>query len=299
MGDAPELRCPLVTPFDDDGDLDLDSLATLVDHLVHAGVDGMVPCGTTGEFASLTDEERRRVVETVVDAADGRVPVTAGVGGTAVDDVRAHIRDAEAAGADSVLVPQPYYGEQPSAEGNEAFFRDVLRDAPLPAFVYDIPSATGQELQTEAVLALADHDAVVGVKDSSGEITAVDAAIEGTPDGFTVWQGWDAGLVPALVMGADGGVSSMSHLVPQAMTDAVAAVAEGDIDRARVHQFEAIDPVFRVCAEHGFAPAIKAVLAEHGRIASDHVRPPQESLDPSERGEVLDALDDARNSKLD
>lgn len=292
MTDGPEVYCPLVTPFDDDAAVDERALANLVDHLVAAGVDGMVPCGTTGEFATLTDEERRTVVRTVVDAADGRVPVMAGVGGTAVEDVRERVLDAEAVGADSVLVPPPYYGGQASTDGNEGFVRAALVDTPLPAYLYNIPSATGQTLQTDAVVSLAEQDAIAGIKDSSGDVTAVDEILRRTPASFTVYQGWDAVFVPTLAMGADGGINALAHLYPETLADAAAAVADGDLDGARTHQFETIDPAFRACAEHGFGPVVKAVLAERDVIPSATVRPPRDPLSGADREAVLETLDE-------
>lgn len=291
MTDEFTVRTPLVTPMTDDGSVDEAGLRNLVDHLVSAGVDGLVPCGTTGEFAALTDDERRTVVETTVDAAPDDVPVMAGVGGTAVAAVRRRIREAADAGADSALVVAPYFGGQADDAGNEAFFRAVVDDAALPVVLYDIPSAVGQELSVDSVVSLAEHDAVVGLKDSSGDVTSLDAAIRRTPDGFAVYQGWDAGLVPALAMGADGGINAISHLYPDAFAAVADAVTSADLARARSVQHGTIDPAFDALAEHGFAPVVKAVLAERGVIASDVVRPPQERLAGPEREEVLDALD--------
>lgn len=291
MGGTFDVQCPIVTPIGDDGSVDTDGLVAVADALVDAGIDGLVPCGTTGEFAALTDDERRTVVRTTVRAADGRVPVMAGVGGTAVDDVRRRIRDAADAGADSVLVPAPYFGGQASREGNEAFFRAVLEEPPLPVYLYNIPSAVGQTLRPDTVVSLADRDAVVGIKDSSGDIAAFDEVVRRTPDEFEVYQGWDAGFVPALVMGADGGINSLTHLVADAFDAAVEAVTTGDIERARELQQETIDPPFAFCREHGFGPSIKAALAERGVIESDGVRPPQESLSESERAELIETVE--------
>jgi len=291
MTDSFDLRCPVVTPMNETGSVDLDGLETLVDHLVDSGVDGLVPCGTTGEFSALTDEERRAVVETTVDAADDRVPVMAGVGGTAVGEVRRHITEAAAVGADSVLVVPPYFGGQSSADGNAAFFRAVLDDSPLPAYLYNIPQTVGQALQVDAVAELADHESVVGIKDSGGDLTYFGDLLRRTPDDFEVYQGWDAAYLPSLAMGADGGINALSHVSPDAFHEVAEAVTEGDLERARRHQRETIDPAFEFCRDHGFAPSVKAALAHRDRIDSRTVRPPQESLDSQaldELGAVLD-----------
>ncbi len=291
MEDSFDLRCPIVTPMHDDGSLDLAGLESVVEHLITAGIDGLVPCGTTGEFTSLTDEERRTVIATTVDAADGRVPVMAGVGGTAVDSVRGHVDDADAAGADSVLVVPPYFGGQASAEGNESFFRAVLDDASLPAYLYNVPQTVGQEIPVDAVANLADHDGVAGIKDSGGDVTYFGDVLRRTPDDFEVYQGWDAAFLAGLSMGADGGVNALTHLFPEIMRDAAEAVAEGDLDRARGHQLATVDPAFAYSREHGFAPSVKAGLAARGVIESATVRPPLETLS-TRPDELLEASGD-------
>jgi 4-hydroxy-tetrahydrodipicolinate synthase len=291
MADSFDLQCPIATPMTDDGAVDVDGLKRVVEHLVSAGVDGIVPCGTTGEFSALTDAERRTVVETTVAAADGRVPVMAGVAGTAVGDVRRYVSEADAAGADSVLVAPSYYGGQSSADGNEAFFRAVLDDSPLPAYLYNIPQAVGQDLQAKAVVSLADHDAVVGVKDSSGDVTYFADLLRRTPDDFEVYQGWDGSFVPTMALGADGGINTLFHLFPDAFHDAADAVAAGDLERARTHQLETIDPAFEFCRDHGFAPAVKAALDHREVVESGTVRPPQEELPVDALEELSNALE--------
>jgi len=283
--------CPIVTPFDDDGRLDTDSLAALVEDLVSRGVDRLVPCGTTGEFAALTDDERQRVIETTVAAADGRATVMAGVGGTAVADVRDRIQTAAAAGADSALVVAPYYGGQATPEGNERFLDAVAAGASLPLYLYNIPSAAGQSLSAETVVALAERGRYDGIKDSSGDLTHFDEMIDRTPDSFAVVQGWDAQFVPSLVMGADGCIGAGTHLLAAAFVDAGGAVATGDLDAARRHQAARIDPLFRACLDHGFAPVCKAVLAERGVIASDAVRPPLVTLTAPDRHAIVETIE--------
>lgn len=282
--------CPLVTPLDDDGRLDTESLADLVADLVDRGVDRLVPCGTTGEFAALTDAERRRVIETTVEAA-GDATVMAGVGGTAIADVRDSIQSAAEAGADSALVVAPYYGGQASPEGNERFLDAVAAGADLPLYLYNIPSAAGQSFAVETVVSLAERGRYDGIKDSSGDLTYFDEVVDRTPDSFTVLQGWDAQYVPSLVMGGDGCIGAGTHLFPEAFTAAAQAVADGDLDAARTGQFEEIDPAFHACLDHGFAPVCKSLLAERGVIQTDAVRPPLVALDAEDRRELVADLD--------
>jgi 4-hydroxy-tetrahydrodipicolinate synthase len=284
--------CPMVTPFDADGRLDTASLRSLVDHLVDGGVDRLVPCGTTGEFASLTDEEHRTVVETTVDAADGRATVMAGVGGTAVADVRDRIAAAAEAGADSALVVAPYYGGQADPDGNEQFFDAVAAGADLPLYLYNIPGAAGQSIAVETVESLAERGRYDGIKDSSGDLTFFDELLARTPETFDVLQGWDAQYVPSLLMGGDGGISAGTHLRPGAFVRAGDAVADDDVAVARAEQFDAIDPVFRPCMDDGFAPVCKALLAERGVVETDTVRPPLVPVPGDDRRELADTLAD-------
>lgn len=288
LPDSTRIGCPLVTPFDgDDGEqaVDHDALASLVEHVVDGGVDALVPCGTTGEFSSLTPAERRRVIETTVDAAGG-VPVVAGASATSVGEARERIASAAEAGADAALVLPPYYLTASDPAGDQAFFARVAADSPLPIYLYDIPSVVGSSLAPETVSAVAEREPVVGIKDSSGDLAHVSEVVARTPDDFQVFQGYDALLVPAAYAGATGGINALSHLLPGEMTTAVDAVRSGDHDRARRIQRERIDPLFRFCREHGFAPAIKVALADAGVLPSAAVRPPLVLPDGDARDEI-------------
>ncbi|MWV65853.1 dihydrodipicolinate synthase family protein [Halorubrum sp. JWXQ-INN 858] len=275
---------PLVTPFSgpDAGSVDHDALAAVVEHAVDGGVAGLFPNGTTGEFASLTAAERAAVVETTVANAAGR-PVLAGVADTAVADVLDHADRAADAGADAVVVTPPYFHAESGEGGNRAFLRAVADGSPLPTFLYDIPSCTGNPLSAETVVALADHPNVAGVKDSSGDFSGFCRLLRETPDGFVLLQGFDALLLPSLRMGATGGVHALSNVVPEAFAALHrAAVGDGDgRDDGRadaVH--EAIGGLFDVCLDHGFAPATKAALRARGVVDDAAVRPPLCGVDP-------------------
>ena len=287
LTDSTRVGCPLVTPFDD-GEVDHDALAAVVEHVLDGGVDALVPCGTTGEFSSLTPAEQRAVIETTVDAADGDVPVVAGAAATSVGETRERIETAEAAGADAALVLPPYYLAASVPAGNERFFEAVAADSPLQIYLYNLPAYVGATLAPGTVADLADHDAVAGLKDSSGDLTHVDEVLASVPDEFEVFQGFDAGLVPATYMGATGGINALSHVIPGTMTDAVEAVRAGEHDRARRLQRERIDPLFRFCADHGFAPAVKVALAEMGVVPSAEVRPPLVLPGEDDRAEIAE-----------
>ena len=284
---------PIVTPFDGDGDVDTDTLASHVDALVEAGLDGMVPCGTTGEFASLTDAERRTVVETTVEAADGRVPVIAGAADTTVSGVLDRLRAADAAGADAGLVTLPYYHNSTAPAGQRAFLDAVADDAPLPVFLYDIPSTVGEPIDPDVLAAVAERDSVVGLKDTSGDVSAVDTAVDRTPDEFTVFQGVDALLYPSASLGVDGGIHALSQVVPEVFVALGEAIRDGDDERALTLHRRAVAPLFDRCGDHGFAPATKVAAAHRGYIPDPRVRPPLTLPDEAAREDIRADVDAA------
>ncbi|WP_050031910.1 dihydrodipicolinate synthase family protein [Halorubrum halophilum] len=284
---------PIVTPFDADGGVDTHALANHVETLVDAGLDGVVPCGTTGEFASLTDEERRTVIETVVEAADGRIPVIAGAADTSVSGVLARLRFAAEAGADAGLITLPYFHTSTDPDGQRAFFERVADDSPLPIYLYDIPATVGESIDPGVVADLAGHDSVVGLKDTSGDLTGIDAALRRTPDSYTVYQGVDAQLYPTASLGVDGGINALSQVIPEAYVALGEALRAGDDDRALALHREAIAPLFARCAEHGFAPAAKVAAGHRGFIPDPRVRPPLTLPDAAGREAIADDVDAA------
>ena len=296
LADDTRIGCPLVTPFGDDGAVDHDALAAVVEHVLDGGVDALVPCGTTGEFSSLTPTEQRAVIETTVEAAPADVPVVAGASATSVGETRDRIAAAADAGADAARVVPPYYLTASKPVGNERFFTAVAEETPLSTYLYNIPGPVGATLDPETVGSLAERDAFVGLKDSSGDLAHVDEVLARTPADFQVFQGFDAGLVPATYMGAVGGINALSHLVPETMTAAVDAVRSGDHDGARRLQRERIDPLFRFCAEYGFAPATKVALAALDVLPSAEVRPPLVLPDEDARAEVEAAVERVRRA---
>ena len=285
---------PVVTPFDPDGGVDADALASHVDTLVEAGLDGMVPCGTTGEFASLTDAEYRTVVETTVDAVDGRVPVIAGAADTTVPGVRERLAVAREAGADAGLVTLPYYHTSTAPDGQRAFLEAVADDAPLPLFLYDIPSTVGESIDPRVVGDVAtDHDSVVGMKDTSGDLSSLDAKIRATPDSFTAFQGFDSLLYPSFSLGVDGGIHALSQVIPEVFVALGEAIRAGDDDRALELHRRGIVPLFDRCADHGFAPATKVAAVHREFIPDPAVRPPLTLPDGAAREAIAADVDAA------
>ncbi|GGM68190.1 4-hydroxy-tetrahydrodipicolinate synthase [Halarchaeum rubridurum] len=288
-----DVLCPLVTPMDADGEIDDEGLDAVVRGVRDAGLDGFVPCGTTGEFASLTRAENRAVVERVRESAGDDATVIAGAGATSVPDTVDALTDAAEAGADAGLVVVPYFHTANAADGNARFLRRVAERSPLPIYLYNIPACTGSEIPVETVVELAGRDDVHGLKDSSGNFGYFTDALAATPDDFAVYQGVDDQLVPAGLMGASGGINALSNAVPEVFAAVREALNAGDDERARELGRGALKPLFAFCADHGFAPATKAALAARGRIDDDAVRPPLVELDEGARAALDAAVEDA------
>ncbi|MEF8842435.1 MAG: dihydrodipicolinate synthase family protein [Haloarculaceae archaeon] len=266
---------PMVTPTDGrDGGVDVSMLESYTEFLVEGGVHGLFPCGSIGEFPSLTREERRTVVETVADAA-GDVPVLAGCGATSVADVVALTEDAAEAGASAAVVVTPYYLGVDQA-GLRAFYEAVADRSPLPVVLYNIPQRTGVTLEVETAVALAEHGNVVGVKDSSGGMAGFFRTVEETSDDFAAIQGLSMLALPSLDSGAAGLISGAANVFPAALSALYEAHRAGEHDRAVAIANEVANPLVTAYADLPTAPALKHLVA----LAGHDVGPPVLPLSP-------------------
>lgn len=220
----------MITPFDDDGRLDLDTAAQLAAWLVANGSDGLVLAGSTGEASVLPDEEDVELVMAVRDAVD--VPIL--VGG-ATNDTAHSIELTErlsALGVDGILAVCPYYN-RPSQAGIEAHYRAVAAATDLPVMIYDIPVRSGRKIATPTILSLAEVPNIVALKDAAGSPAATAKVIADAPEGFEVYSGDDAMTLPLLAVGAVGVVGVATHWLGPVMAQMVDAFTSGDVDRAR------------------------------------------------------------------
>ena len=260
----------LVTPFSGDT-IDEAALRTLVERQVEAGVDGIVPCGSTGESATLSHAEHRRVVEVVVEAARGRVQVIAGTGSNNTTEAIELTRHAKEAGADGALLISPYYNK-PTQAGIVAHFAAIARASAFPQIVYNIPGRTASNILPETMARLAALEQVVGVKEACGDIHQMSQSILACGPDFTFLAGDDAMTLPLLAVGGHGVITTVGNLVPAEMAELVRAFKSGDLDRARaLHQriLPLIDVIF---CETNPIP-VKAAVAMQGLI-SEEIRLP-------------------------
>ncbi len=279
----------LVTPFDEDGDVDHDRLRAHARQLESAGVDGVVPAGSTGEAATLSHDEHVAVVETVADAVD--IPVVGGAGSNSTREACSLTRRVAAAGADAVLSIAPYYN-RPEPVGFREHFRSVADEAAtadVPVILYNVPSRTGRSLTPETVGALADHEAVLGYKAASGDLELVSAVLERTRDArFDVLSGDDALTLPMVSMGATGVVSVGANIAPERTTATVHAALSGEFDLARERHHE-LGSLFRVLfAETNPVPVKEAVALRDG--TDPRLRSPLSRATPATREQVRAVL---------
>ncbi|HTM32816.1 MAG TPA: 4-hydroxy-tetrahydrodipicolinate synthase [Vicinamibacterales bacterium] len=226
----------LITPFTRDGAVDDAAVRRLARRQIEAGVHFLVPCGTTGETPTLSDAEKRRVVELVVEEAAGRVPVLAGAGGYDTREVAHAAKEMEKAGATGLLSVTPYYNK-PTPEGLFQHFSAVADATRLPIVLYNVPGRTGCNMDAATIARLATIPHVVGVKEASGNIQQMAEVVRAVPPDFLVLSGDDAITVPLMAIGGRGIVSVASNEIPAEMVEMVEAAERGDYQRARtVHQ---------------------------------------------------------------
>ncbi|CUU36654.1 MAG: 4-hydroxy-tetrahydrodipicolinate synthase [Fimbriimonadales bacterium] len=259
------LGVAMVTPFRADGSLDEPRLRALVDRLIEAGVDALLPAGSTGEGATLTHEEHRRVMDIVLEQANGRVPVIPGAGSNATHEAVDLAQHARRAGATAVLSVTPYYNK-PEPEGLLRHYATIAEKADIPIILYNVPSRTGRNYSSETILRIAEQvPLLVGVKESSGNITQALEILASRPAGFAVYAGDDIFAVPTILMGGDGVISVIGNQLPEWTAKMVRAALEGDIPTARTWHFRLQTLMQANFLETNPAP-VKCTLAMMGLI---------------------------------
>jgi 4-hydroxy-tetrahydrodipicolinate synthase len=254
----------MVTPFHGDGSLDEPTLRNLIQRQIDAGIDFLVPCGTTGESPTLTPQEHLRVVEITVELAQGRVPVLAGAGGYNTSEVIVLARELAAIGADGLLSVTPYYNK-PTQEGLFQHYRAIANAASLPMILYSVQGRTGVNIEPATVKRLAGIENIVGIKEASGNIGQMAAILNIVPDDFVVLSGDDAITLPLIALGGRGVISVVSNEIPAQMTQLVHLAMQGNISGAReIHRrFHSLMDVNFV--ESNPIP-VKAAMADMGLL---------------------------------
>jgi 4-hydroxy-tetrahydrodipicolinate synthase len=256
----------LVTPFRRDGSLDEATLRALVKRQIDAGVDFLVPCGTTGESPTLTHEEHIRVVEITVELAKGKVPVLAGAGGYNTAEVTAMARELAVLGADGILSVTPYYNK-PTQEGLFQHYRAIAEAVSLPIILYSVQGRTGVNIEPATVRRLAQIENIIGIKEASGNVSQMAAILNAVPEDFIVLSGDDAITLPVISLGGRGVISVVSNEIPAEMAELTRLALQGDFAGAR-----AIHRRYHPLMEMNFVESnpipVKAAMAEMGLLES-------------------------------
>ena len=280
----------LATPFAPDGSIDERALRRFVDWQIDEGIDFLVPCGSTGEAATLSLAEHRRVVEVVVDQARGRVPVVAGAGSNDTQKAIALSRDLMEAGATHLLHVAPMYSRPPQ-RGIALHFRAIAEAVDLPVILYNVPSRTGCNIEAATTIELAAHRNIAGTKEASGILPQITDVLVGRPDGFVVLSGDDELTLPMCVLGADGLISVASNAAPRLMSELVRRARAGDVAGARELHLRAL-PLMRAATVESNPIPIKAALTMLGRF-EPVLRSPLVRLDAKHESVVRSALEHA------
>jgi 4-hydroxy-tetrahydrodipicolinate synthase len=254
----------LVTPFRRDGSLDEPTLRALIKRQIDAGIDFLVPCGTTGESPTLTHEEHLRVSEIAVELAKGRVPVLAGAGGYNTAEVIALARELAEIGADGILSVTPYYNK-PTQEGLFQHYKAIAEAVALPIVVYSVQGRTGVNVEPATVRRLAAIRNVVGIKEASGNISQMAAILNAVPEDFIVLSGDDAITLPLIALGGRGVISVVSNEIPQDMARLTRLALAGDFPAARgIHR--RVHPLMEINFVESNPIPVKAAMAQMGLL---------------------------------
>jgi 4-hydroxy-tetrahydrodipicolinate synthase len=256
----------LATPFASDGSIDERALRSLVSWQIAEGVHFLVPCGSTGEAATMTVAEHRRVVEIVVDETRGRVPVVAGAGSNDTSKAVALSKEMCAAGATHLLHVSPMYNKPPQ-RGIIAHFRAITDAVDLPVIVYNVPGRTGSNIEARTTLALAEIPSIVAVKEASGNLGQIMDIIRERPERFSVLSGDDAMTLAVMAAGGDGIVSVVSNATPGPMARLVDCCGAGDFAAARALH-ERLTPWMRAAFIESNPIPVNAALAILGRAGN-------------------------------
>jgi len=253
----------IITPFRN-GRIDEEALQKLIEFQIENGTSGIVPCGTTGESATLSHEEHDRVIEIAIDAAKKRIPVIAGTGSNSTAEALRLTKHAYEAGADGALIVCPYYN-RPTQEGLYQHYKAIAEEVPIPIVVYNIPGRTGVNLNPDTLARLAKLPNIVGVKEAGGSIKQMSDIIGLCDPDFDVLSGDDAFTLPMLALGGKGIVSVISNVAPADMAAMVKAFEAGDLEKARALHYRMIPLIDALFIETNPVP-VKAALSMMGMI---------------------------------
>ncbi|MCI9213831.1 MAG: 4-hydroxy-tetrahydrodipicolinate synthase [Oscillospiraceae bacterium] len=276
----------IITPFTNDG-IDYPALARLLDFQLENGTDAIIVCGTTGEAAAMSYEERVRAIEAVVRHVDGRIPVIAGTGSNNTENAITLSRDASSAGVDALLVVTPFYNKA-TPKGLIRHYTAIADAVEKPVILYHVPSRTGVKCTAEIYAALAEHPNIVGVKEAGGDLALVQKTRELCPEDFYIWSGNDDETAPIMLFGGKGVISVAANVVPGEMHRLTEACLKGDFVTAGRMQLELRKLCEALFWEVNPIP-VKTALAMMG-YCQERFRSPMCEMEPENREKLAGVL---------
>lgn len=261
----------IVTPFDQNGDLDEKAFRNLIEEQIKAGVAGIVPCGSTGESATMDHDEHDRVIKITVEQVNKRCHVMAGTGSNSTKEAILLTQHAKKVGADSSLQIVPYYNK-PTQKGLYEHFKTIADNCDIPIILYNIQGRTGVNLETPTVVKLSQVKNIVGVKEGSGSINQIMDVIKSVPKDFSVLCGDDRLTLLAMVLGGAGVISVTSNLLPKKMVEFVDLGLKGDFNSMREVHYE-LDEMFTTLFIETNPIPVKKIMAMQGKIKSSYRMP--------------------------
>jgi 4-hydroxy-tetrahydrodipicolinate synthase len=277
----------IVTPMQD-GKVDEQGLIDLINFQIDNGIHGLVPCGTTGESATLSFDEHKRVIELTVQVVDGRVPVIAGTGANSTAEAIELTESAKASGADAVLSVVPYYNK-PSQEGLYQHFKTITEAVDIPMVLYNVPGRTVINMAPATTARLAKLPNVIAIKEACGSLNQISEVIRLCPDDFVVLSGDDFTSMPTVLVGGKGVISVTSNVYPKAMSELMEAALEGDLAKANELHYKLFPLMGSMFCYPSPAPAKKG-LHLMGKLASPEVRLPMTEMDEESLNKLITAM---------
>lgn len=282
----------LVTPFKTNGTIDEKSLRAHVDWQIKSKVEFLVPCGSTGESATMTREERRRVIEIVVDQNSGKLPVVAGTGTNSTADSIELTKDAKEVGADAVLLVGPYYNK-PTQEGFYQHFRKIVEECDIKAVLYNVPGRTASNMLPETTLRLAeDVENIIAIKEASNILEQIMQIIKHKPKDFSVLSGEDSLTLPIITAGGDGVIAVISNEVPKEYAEMTRAALNGDLKKAQEIHYKLFELMKANFYESNPIP-VKTALAMMGKI-EESLRLPLTKMSKLNKERLKEVLKDLK-----
>lgn len=262
----------LVTPFRENGTVDYQSLRKVTDYTICNGADFLVALGTTAETPTLDRDEKEKIIETILECNQGRVPVILGIGGNDTKTVLKQIQELSFTGIDGILSVAPYYNK-PNQLGLFRHFEAIANESPVPVIIYNVPGRTGSNISAETTVKLAfENQNIIATKEASGNLEQIMSIIRDKPEGFMVISGDDALTLPLVALGAEGVISVIANYCPGKMSRIVKLTLAGKIEEARKIHFEILELIQLIFIE-GSPAGIKGVLNQIG-LTSPFVRLP-------------------------